>query len=81
MAPASSTAWNVDEPEAESDDGVDDDGTEADECDLFEEEGDVDVEEQPTALERMRDLKGLLDDGFITQQEFEQKRAQILEQL
>jgi hypothetical protein len=46
-----------------------------------EEEGDDDDEEEATPLERMRMLKGLYDDGLITQDEFEHKRKVILEEL
>jgi uncharacterized membrane protein YdbT with pleckstrin-like domain len=35
----------------------------------------------PTGAERLRQLKGLLDDGLITQIEFEEKRKKLLEQL
>ena len=35
----------------------------------------------PSALERMQLVKSLLDDGFITQMEFDAKRAAILDAL
>ena len=39
-------------------------------------------EEAPrTALERMREVKDLLDDGLLTDDEFEAKRLQILSDL
>jgi len=35
----------------------------------------------PTGAERLRQLKGLLDDGLITQIEYDEKRKKLLEQL
>lgn len=35
----------------------------------------------PSGAERMRQLKGLLDDGLISQEEFEMKRRKLLEEI
>ena len=35
----------------------------------------------PSGAERMRQLKSLLDDGLISQEEFEMKRRKLLEEI
>ena len=34
-----------------------------------------------SSIERMRELKSMFDDGLVTQVEYDEKRAKILEQL
>lgn len=47
----------------------------------FIEGGELEPAESKTPLERMRELRSMLDEGLVTQEEFDDKKAQILQDI